>query len=160
MAAITVTAKLDPMDRRVAVFTTGRAETALAWSFDTARDGGGCRIGPPNPGHRYPADGTYNVKVAAPNGDSGSVTVTIGPRQVDGVNPATGPVAGGTVVTITGLGFTGATGVLFGPSAGAAFSVNSDTRITVTTPSRPAGPEVITVQHPAGNITAGVFTYV
>jgi hypothetical protein len=148
------------MDRRIAAFTTGRAEPALAWSFDRAGGGGGSIIGPPNPGHRYRADGTYTVDVTAPNGDTGSVTLTIGPRQVDQVSPATGPIAGGTVVTITGIGLTGATGVLFGGVAGTAFSVVNDTRITVTTPAHAAGAVDVVVQHPAGNVTAGgAFLY-
>jgi hypothetical protein len=160
VATITVTAKLDPLDRRVVQFTTGRAESALAWSFDTARDGGGFKVRGPNPAQRYPADGNYSVSVAAPNGDSGSVIVTIGPRQVDQVDPATGPVAGGTAVTITGIGLTGATGVMFGAAAGTAFSVASDSAIHVTTPAHAAGVVDVTVQHPAGNVVAGGgFTY-
>jgi hypothetical protein len=155
MAAITVTAALDARDRRVAVFTTGRAESALAWSFDTARDAGGCLIGPPNPGHRYPADGTYNVAVTAPNGDTGTVAVTIGAHQADQVSPATGSGAGGTVVTITGVGLTGATGVLFGATPGLAFAVLSDTSIRVTSPSEAPGKVDVIVQHPAGNMLAG-----
>ena len=36
---------------------------------------------------------------------------------VTGLNPDEGPLAGGTSVTITGSGFTGATGVSFGSTA-------------------------------------------
>lgn len=167
MAAISVTVDVDPMDRRVLVFTTGRTEHGLAWSFDKARDNGGRILAGPNPAHRYPVDGTYTVVVDAPNGDHGEATFVVGPaaapeppRQVDVIVPATGPVAGGTVVTITGVGLTGATGVKFGPSQGVAFSVVADSTIHVTTPSRPAGAEDVTVQHPAGNMdVAGGFTY-
>jgi len=161
VATFTVTAKLDPMDRRVVQFTTGRTEPALAWSFDTARDNGGSLLARPDAGHRYPADGTYTVSVTAPNGDTGSTVVTIGPRQVTQVSPATGPVAGATVVTITGIGLTGATGVLFGAAAGTAFSVVNDSTITVTDPAHAAGVVDVTVQHPAGNVVkGGGYTYV
>ncbi|BDU75625.1 IPT/TIG domain-containing protein [Mesoterricola sediminis] len=51
---------------------------------------------------------------------------------IAGVNPASGGV--GIAVTVTGSGFTGATAVKVG-EADAAFSVDSDTQITVTVPS-------------------------
>lgn len=52
---------------------------------------------------------------------------------VSGVSPYYGPSAGGTVVTITGSGFTGTTTVAFGQTTVAPTSV-SDTMIQVTSP--------------------------
>src|SRR6185437_16411574 len=46
---------------------------------------------------------------------------------VTGISPASGPLSGGTTVTTTGSNFTGATGVSFGGTAAASFTVNSDT---------------------------------
>ena len=70
------------------------------------------------------------------------------------------PVKGapGASVKLTGSHFTGTTGVLFGRTQAAAFTVNSDTQITATVPWDGAtGP--ITVTGPAGTITsAGVFS--
>ena len=54
--------------------------------------------------------------------------------RVTGISVATGPASGGTSVTITGDGFTGATAVSFG-SAAAAFTVNSDSSISATSPA-------------------------
>ena len=54
--------------------------------------------------------------------------------SVTGASPIAGPLAGGTSVTITGSGFTGATAVKFG-SASAGFTVNSDGQITATAPA-------------------------
>ena len=51
-----------------------------------------------------------------------------------GISVAIGPASGGTIVTITGTGFTNATSVAFG-AAGASFTVNSDS--SITTGSRP-----------------------
>ncbi|MCC6381549.1 MAG: IPT/TIG domain-containing protein, partial [Dehalococcoidia bacterium] len=65
-------------------------------------------------------------------------TYTGGPA-VAGVNPSSGSTAGGTVVTVSGSGFTGATAVTFGGTAGSALSVTSDTRLVVTTPAHAAG---------------------
>jgi hypothetical protein len=55
------------------------------------------------------------------------------------VTPSRGPVGGGTSVTITGSGFSGAMAVHFGSSAARSFSVTSDTSITAVTPSKKAG---------------------
>ncbi|GAA3607738.1 hypothetical protein GCM10022223_24640 [Kineosporia mesophila] len=82
--------------------------------------------------------------------------------EITGVSPISGPAGGGTVVTITGTGFTGATGVRFGGTAGTAFSVNgAGTQITVTTASHAAGlVDVVVVG--TGNVEGtgtGLFTY-
>jgi hypothetical protein len=56
------------------------------------------------------------------------------PPTVTGVSPTSGPTAGLTAVSITGTGFTGATGVHFGTMASTLFTVNSDTSITAYSP--------------------------
>ena len=45
---------------------------------------------------------------------------------VTGISPLAGPLAGGTTVTITGTGFTGATAVDFGTMPATSFTVNAD----------------------------------
>ncbi|WP_018386897.1 IPT/TIG domain-containing protein [Ancylobacter sp. FA202] len=52
---------------------------------------------------------------------------------VDAVSPAGGPPAGGTVVTLTGSAFTGATSVTFGGTPGLRLKVVNDGQLTVTT---------------------------
>lgn len=59
------------------------------------------------------------------------------PPNVDSRTPSQGPISGGTVVTITGTNFTGATGVTFGNVAAPSVTVNSSTSITATTPPFP-----------------------
>lgn len=79
------------------------------------------------------------------------------------MTPVFGPTAGGTVVTITGINFTGATQVFFGLTPAASFIVNSDNSITAVSPPHPAGPVDVTIVTPAGTspITlAGVFTFI
>ncbi len=51
-----------------------------------------------------------------------------------GISGVAGPTAGGTSVTLTGDGFTGATAVSFGGTAAATYVVNSDTSITAVSP--------------------------
>ncbi len=64
--------------------------------------------------------------------------------------PATGPEAGGTVVTLTGTGFTDATRVAFGSTAATAFTVDGSTRITATAPAGTGGVDVV-VTGPGGS---------
>ncbi len=58
--------------------------------------------------------------------------------EVTSVSPVSGPAGGGTVVTITGTGFSttpGATGVSFGASAATGVSCSTTTTCTVTSPA-------------------------
>lgn len=82
------------------------------------------------------------------------------PPVVSAVNPDQGSTSGGTVVTVTGVGFTGAFLVRFGTKPAASFTVNSDTQITAVTPSGTGTVNVI-VTSDQGNSTQQVpFTYV
>ena len=106
------------------------------------------------------AAGPADVVVQSPNGDSDPEAFTyVAPPAISSLTPTSGPTSGGTVVTISGSGFTGATGVTFDGAAGTAFSVVDDTTITVTTPAGAAGPADVVVQSPYGASTPGAFTY-
>ncbi len=72
------------------------------------------------------------------------------PPRVVGISSSAGPAAGGTSVTITGTGFTGATGVTFGGVAAASFVVNGDGSITVSSPAAGAGTVDVTVTNAGG----------
>lgn len=65
-----------------------------------------------------------------------------------GVAPSSGPSAGGTSVTLTGIGFTGATSVTFGDLEAPSLVVVSDTEATVVTPSSPPGAVDVPVTTP------------
>jgi len=81
---------------------------------------------------------------------------------VSGISPNSGPAAGGTNVTITGAGFTGAIGVSFGSNAASSFTVDSDTQITAISPAGNSGPVDVTVTTPTGTSATGAadqFTY-
>jgi hypothetical protein len=88
-------------------------------------------------------------------------TATTAGPAVTGLSPASGAAAGGTSVTITGTGFTGATAVDFGTTA-ASFTVNSATQITATSPAG-TGTVNVTVVAPSGTSTISSvdqFSYV
>jgi hypothetical protein len=77
------------------------------------------------------------------------------------VAPATGPVAGGTVVTLTGTAFRAGATVSFGGAAATAVSVASATSITCTAPAHAAGAVDVTVTNAdAKSATkAAAYTY-
>jgi hypothetical protein len=111
--------------------------------------------------------GTVDVTVTTPGGTSATSAAdqfTYGPT-VTKVEPKTGSPSGGTTVTITGTGFTGATAVKFGSTNATSFKVNSATSITAISPkSSPMGSSTVdvTVTTPAGTSptsSADQFTY-
>ena len=83
---------------------------------------------------------------------------------VSAISPASGPTAGGTVVTVSGSGLTGATTVYFGSSKGTTVSANAGgTQLTVKSPAGTSGTSVaVRVVTPGGesaSVTADLFTY-
>ena len=73
---------------------------------------------------------------------------------VSGVSPTSGPLAGGTVVTITGVNFTGVSTVTFNGVAGTALRVVSGRKLRVTTPARATGGAVNVLVKAAGGRSA------
>lgn len=86
---------------------------------------------------------------------------------VNALSPATGPAAGGTLVTVRGSGFanvTGATGVKFGTTNATAYTVVSDGVIVAQAPAQAASTKNVTVTNPNGpsvdNSTFDDYIYV
>jgi hypothetical protein len=80
---------------------------------------------------------------------------------ITSISPTSGTTSGGTSVTITGSGFTGATRVAFGGVAAAGFTVNSNTQITAVSPAQ-TGAHYIVVTGPGGTsptVSAAIYTY-
>ena len=87
----------------------------------------------------------------------------VAPPRVTGVSVVTGPASGGTSVTITGTGLTGASLVDFGSTAAASFTVNGDTSISAVSPLAAAGTVDVTVTTAGGtsaSTTSDQFTFV
>ena len=88
-------------------------------------------------------------------------SVSVGAPAVTKVEPASGPVAGGTSVTITGTGFGGVSAVKFGSASATSFTVNSENSITATSAAG-SGTVDVTVSTPGGTSAmsaADQFTY-
>jgi hypothetical protein len=134
-----------------------------------------------NPAVSYTVDSDTQITATAPAGSAGSVDITvttvggtstataadhftyIAAPSVTGVGPAAGPTSSGTLVTITGIGFTGASAVSFGSNAAVSFNIVSDTKITASAPAGSAGTVDITVTTVGGTSTTSTadhFTYV
>jgi Tol biopolymer transport system component len=79
---------------------------------------------------------------------------------VPATNPVSGPTAGGTVVVITGTGFSAPT-VRFGPHVATVNSFNATSINVTTSPAAVAGPVPIVVQNSNGTTAAsnGPFIY-
>lgn len=79
---------------------------------------------------------------------------------VTALSPATGAVAGGDEVTITGTQFEGTTGVTFGGVAATSVEVHDDETVTAVAPAHAAGAVDVVVTNGAGSDTVtGGFTY-
>lgn len=85
-----------------------------------------------------------------------------GNPAITSISPNAGPEAGGTIVSINGSGFTGATAVKFGTTPAASFTVNTDASISATSPPGVIGPVHITVTVGANTspqVQADAFVY-
>ena len=110
------------------------------------------------------ANGAVSVVVTTQGGSNAANTLytfVTPPPAVTGVSPNSGPLAGGTNVTLTGTNFTGATSVTFRGTAATNVTVVNATTITATTPATNlAGSASVIVTTPAGsNGSNSLFTY-
>ncbi len=91
-----------------------------------------------------PGSSLVSIRVITPAGESAlsfhDVFTYANAPTITELFPSTGPTAGGTAVSITGSGFTGATSVTFGGVAASNVTVVSNTQLTVTAPPGSAWP--------------------
>jgi phospholipase C len=113
--------------------------------------------------------GTVDVTVREPGGTSPTGNADLftyvkpgAAPSVNGIEPASGPSAGGTTVTVTGKRFSGVTGVLFGSTPAAGFTVSSSESIQATAPPGAPGAVQVVVVTPNGaskSTKNSTFTY-
>ncbi len=78
-----------------------------------------------------------------------------------GISPSVGPTTGGTLVTVTGIGFQVGATITIGGSAATSVTVLTGGRLTAVTPAGTAGPANVVITNPdlgATSLTNG-FTY-
>ncbi|MFO0599593.1 MAG: IPT/TIG domain-containing protein [Myxococcaceae bacterium] len=97
--------------------------------------------------------GTVDVKLTNPDGQSVTLPMAFtfdpGPTLM-AASPITGPIAGGTAVTLTGSGFLAGAQVLFGTDAATNVTVTNATTLTATSPAHAVGVVSLTVRNSDG----------
>jgi uncharacterized delta-60 repeat protein len=119
-----------------------------------------------NAAANFVVNGDTQITAVLPTGGAGAASVTVAipgavsvantlftyvpPPTISGVTPASGLVAGGQTVTISGANFSLVSAVTFGGVAASTFTVNGDSSITATTPPGVAGPVSVGLASPVG----------
>ncbi|MDO7849881.1 T9SS type A sorting domain-containing protein, partial [Hymenobacter sp. M29] len=98
---------------------------------------------------------TGNVVVTTAGGASNGVLFTVLPATITSMSPASGPV--GTIVTLTGTGLAGVTGVTLNGVTVTTFTVVNGTTITFTVPTGATTGNVV-LTSPAGASAGSSFT--
>ena len=105
------------------------------------------------------AGASGNVTLTSPNGPTnktGFTYVAPGIPLINSINPGTGTT--GSVITLSGYNFTGATAVSFGGTAAASFSVMSDTVITAVIGAGSSGEVKVTAAGGNGVYNSFIYT--
>lgn len=107
------------------------------------------------------AAGLVDVTATTPQGTATYTNgfLYVAPPNPTQTNPNLGSTNGGTVVMVTGTGFTGATSVTVDGIPGTNLTVQSDMQLTFTTPPGTSGPRDLVVTGPYGSGTV-TFVYV
>lgn len=110
------------------------------------------------------AGATVDITVTTPVGTSSAVSADHFGflPAVTSISPTAGPIAGGTVVTVSGTGFTGATSVAFGGTNGTSLGSITDTSLSITSPAGSVGAADVKVTTPVGTsaaVSADHFNY-
>ncbi len=102
------------------------------------------------------ANTSYHFRIVAGNeggtsyGADHGFTTLPNPPSVTKVSPGSGPVGGGTTITISGANLARATAVTFGATTASTFTVTSATSLSAVSPTEPAGAVDVTVTTPGG----------
>ena len=106
------------------------------------------------------AAGNAAVQVTTPGGvATGASFAYVAAPAITSVQPNRGPVAGGTIVVISGSGLSTTANVLFGGTVATSWGHISDSQLNVTIPAHAAGSVTVEVVTQNGNATGGPFTF-
>lgn len=108
-----------------------------------------------------PADGTPFGLSSSINGFRLDVSATlVSPPTLTAVSPTSGPIKGGSAVTIAGSNFAAVKSVTFGGISAASFKVDSESQITAVAPAGKTVSQTPVVVTTAAGSATGTFTYV
>jgi len=108
------------------------------------------------PGH---ATGSARVTVSNPWGTAAGSVHYVAAPAISGLSPSSGPVAGGTAVTIHGSGFGSVDGVTV-DGAAVSYRAVGPSRLAITTPAHAAGRVSVTVRSSVAGSASASYTYV
>ncbi len=111
------------------------------------------------PGSTVVSQTGFSIQGSNTNAVTAAIQIDEG-ISLTNVSPSSGPVSGGTGVTLTGVGLTGATGVTFDGTAATSVNVVNSTTVTAVTPAHAAGVVNVVITTPAGSATdTNGYTY-
>jgi hypothetical protein len=110
------------------------------------------------------AAGARTVLITLPSGQSASLASAftyVPPPAVTSVSPTSGPIAGGTTITVNGTGFVSGATVRVNNVAATGVTFLSSTQLRAVTPAGTAGARAVQVTNPDGQLgsLASAFTY-
>lgn len=112
------------------------------------------------PGSTVVAQTNFPIKGSNTNAVTAAIQIDAG-ITIDTVSPSSGPASGGTGITLTGNGFTGATSLTFGGIAATSLNVVNSTTVTAVTPAQATGAVDVVMTTSSGSATkTNGFTYV
>ncbi len=111
------------------------------------------------PGNTAVAQTDFTIQGSNTNALTAAIEIQSG-STLTNVNPNNGTASGGTGVTLTGTGLTGATAVRFGGVAATSVNVVNSTTVTAVTPVHAIGAVDVVIDTPAGGATlSNGYTY-
>lgn len=104
--------------------------------------------------------GTVPVTITTPGGTNSDLSFSFQPPTVvTSISPTLGPLAGGTLVTISGIGLFGANAVLFGAVPATSVTVISDNLVTAIAPAEAAGAVSVVVSTASSVSNGALYQY-
>lgn len=171
---LTLTANSSPGQLTITNMSTQVAATNIASNFtSTALDGNVTETGntcanvPPGasctltytPGNTVVPQTDFTIQGTNTNALTASIIIQSG-GTLSAITPNSGTTSGGTGVTLTGTGLTGATAVTFDGVLATSVNVVNSTTVTAVTPAHAAGPVDVVINTPSGATLAHGYTYV
>lgn len=101
----------------------------------------------------------HEATVTCPSSAPSTVTTPATAPVMGTASPATGPIAGGTLVTITGSNLLGVTAVRFGTLAATEVVIVNSGLIYAVAPAQAAGSKPITLVNAAGTSASAPYSY-